>query len=329
MTRTMATTGSAGSEPLVSIIINNYNYDRFLKAAIDSALEQTYRQTEVIVVDDGSTDDSRKIIESYGDRVIPVFKPNGGQASAFNTGIETARGDIICFLDSDDIFHPDKIEKCVALLREKMQTNPLVMVYHLLEVVDQEGNSLNCYDPVSVLNYAPNSYEHACKYRDIPFHGAPTSGNIFTRKLAELVFPIPEQVFRICADNVIVRAMGLLGEVYGMNQALGQYRFHGNNNYRAKTHNDDLAYRVQRESRDAFLNAKLVENAKKPVLSHFESMNSKYYYQRSGDYNKVFQLGLKVIQWRLSQETLIFFMKACIQYCLWSVNPSFVKFKEG
>src|SRR5713226_5859186 len=85
-----------------SIIVNNYNYGRFLKDAIDSALHQSYPGVEVIVVDDGSTDHSREIIASYGDRIIPVLKENGGQASAFNAGFSQSRGKVIFFLDSDD-----------------------------------------------------------------------------------------------------------------------------------------------------------------------------------------------------------------------------------
>ena len=81
--------------PLVSIIINNYNYGRFLAAAIDSALTQSYAQTEVIVVDDGSTDDSHAILASYGARITPVLTANGGQASAFNAGFARGRGDIV------------------------------------------------------------------------------------------------------------------------------------------------------------------------------------------------------------------------------------------
>ena len=69
------------SDLLVTILINNYNYGRFLRDAIDSALNQTYRNLEVIVVDDGSTDESREVIASYGDRIIPVLKENGERLS--------------------------------------------------------------------------------------------------------------------------------------------------------------------------------------------------------------------------------------------------------
>src|SRR3954451_20463787 len=96
--------------PLVSIVIDNYNYARFLPEAIESALAQTYPDTEVIVVDDGSTDDSREIIASYGSRVRPVLKTNGGQASAFNAGFAASRGDVVLFLDSDDTLFPEAVE---------------------------------------------------------------------------------------------------------------------------------------------------------------------------------------------------------------------------
>src|SRR6202167_4054060 len=87
-------------DPLVSIIIDNFNYARFIRAAIDSALAQSYAQVEVIVVDDGSTDNSRDVISSYGNRVSAVFKPNGGHASAFNAGFRASRGSIVMFLDA-------------------------------------------------------------------------------------------------------------------------------------------------------------------------------------------------------------------------------------
>src|SRR5258708_23789619 len=95
----MATAPSAQSARiLVSIVIPNYNYGRYLRIAIDSALGQTYSPVEVIVVDDGSTDDSRGIIESYGERVTPIVKANGGHRSANYPRVSRNRRDIvICF----------------------------------------------------------------------------------------------------------------------------------------------------------------------------------------------------------------------------------------
>src|SRR5208282_584801 len=93
--------------PLVSIIVTNYNYARYLRAAIDSALAQTYPHVEVIVVDDGSTDESREVIESYEKRVLPVIKANGGHGSAVNAGFVVSRGEIVIFLDADDELLPE------------------------------------------------------------------------------------------------------------------------------------------------------------------------------------------------------------------------------
>src|SRR5262245_3573828 len=102
--------------PLASIIVNNYNYGRFLRGAFDSTLAQAYPNKEVIVVDDGSTDESREIIASYGNQIIPVLKENGGQASAFNAGFAVSRGESVLFLDSDDLLLPSTLEKAVPLL---------------------------------------------------------------------------------------------------------------------------------------------------------------------------------------------------------------------
>lgn len=93
--------------PLVSIIINNYNYGRFLQESIRSALGQDYEKVEVIVVDDGSTDNSRQIIESKGNTITAVLKPNGGQASAYNAGFKVCHGELVIFLDSDDTLFPE------------------------------------------------------------------------------------------------------------------------------------------------------------------------------------------------------------------------------
>ena len=106
------------ADPLVSVIINNFNYGRFLSECIKSALDQTYHSVEVVVVDDGSTDNSRNVIHDFAGKVIPVLKANGGQASAFNAGFASSRGGVVCFLDSDDFFAPHKVNVLIAEVAE-------------------------------------------------------------------------------------------------------------------------------------------------------------------------------------------------------------------
>ena len=100
--------------PLVSIVINNYNYERFVREAIDSALAQTYPHTEVIVVDDGSSDGSDALLrERYGDdsRVMLISGVNGGQLSAFQRGVNAVHAQVVCFLDSDDRWGPEYLAR--------------------------------------------------------------------------------------------------------------------------------------------------------------------------------------------------------------------------
>jgi len=100
------------AQPLVSILVSNYNYGRFIGDTIKSALDQTYSNIELIICDDGSTDDSVEIIERYArrdSRLQLIRKANGGQASGFNAAFAASRGEIIALLDSDDLFLPQKV----------------------------------------------------------------------------------------------------------------------------------------------------------------------------------------------------------------------------
>jgi glycosyltransferase involved in cell wall biosynthesis len=102
--------------PLVSVIIPTYNYGRFVTEAVDSALSQTYEKREVIVVDDGSTDDTRQILKPLLDRIVYIHQVNQGLSAARNTGIKAAQGKLIALLDSDDVWHPRKLEVQVEYL---------------------------------------------------------------------------------------------------------------------------------------------------------------------------------------------------------------------
>jgi glycosyltransferase involved in cell wall biosynthesis len=98
------------TSPLVSCVIPVFNGERYLAAAIGSALAQTHRAVEIIVVDDGSTDATRSVAETFGASITYVHQNNAGPSSARNRGIQRASGDFVAFLDADDLWRPDKIE---------------------------------------------------------------------------------------------------------------------------------------------------------------------------------------------------------------------------
>jgi glycosyltransferase involved in cell wall biosynthesis len=144
-----------------SVIIDSYNYARFLPEAIESALAQTYPNLEVIVVDDGSRDDSRDVIARYQGRVTAVLKDNGGQASALNAGFRASQGEVICFLDSDDSLSATAVAQAVDL------AGPDVAKVHWpLWVVDAEGRRTGKQMPQKEL---PDGDLRATVLRDGPW----------------------------------------------------------------------------------------------------------------------------------------------------------------
>ena len=120
----------------VSVIIPAYNGDRYISAAIDSVLAQTYSEYEIIVVDDGSTDNTSEVVKQYGDRVNYLSQSNQGVAASRNLGLAAARGEYIAFLDQDDVFLPDKLSTQVALLD---RDSTLGIVNSGWQIVDERG----------------------------------------------------------------------------------------------------------------------------------------------------------------------------------------------
>ncbi|NDJ18042.1 glycosyltransferase family 2 protein [Myxacorys almedinensis] len=222
--------------PLVSILINNYNYAGFVSQAIESALNQTYDRVEVVVVDDGSKDNSREVIASYGEKIVSIFKQNGGQASAFNAGFAASQGDILCFLDADDLCDFSKVSRVV----EEFQKHPDAgWLFHLLQKVDSQGNALA--DDSNETNFSQSLFD----FREKISKGQPirtvfpaTSGLCFKRYVLQQTFPMPEQL-KISADNflrlsAIHVAPGLL-----LNEKLAMHRIHGSNAFESRK---DIAY---------------------------------------------------------------------------------------
>jgi glycosyltransferase involved in cell wall biosynthesis len=213
------------TDPLVSVIIDNYNYARFLPDAIDSALDQTYPHVEVVVVDDGSTDDSLEVIAKYGDRVRCLSRVNGGQASAMNAGMEVATGDFIVMLDSDDTMFPDVLTRCM----EQFASQPeLVRIQWRLRVVDED----NCWlgrvippekDPLLTGDQSRFVARHHL------FRAPPASGNIYRASTLRQVPAVPEQLFRQYVDRWWSELTALLGPISALAEVGGTYRIHTSN----------------------------------------------------------------------------------------------------
>jgi glycosyltransferase involved in cell wall biosynthesis len=234
-----------GSEPdnaqrpatyvLVTIIISNYNYARFLREAIDSALNQTYPYTEVIVVDDGSTDDSREIIATYGDRIVPVYKENGGLASAINAGFSVSRGELICLLDSDDLFFPEKVSHVFEAWKAKPGS---AIVYHQLQAVDAHKTKLGRPWPRAVWR---GDIRHRIERSGGWWPHPTTSALSFPRSYLESMLPVPQPNRSIYPDTYLAGPAAFIGPVTGLRTPLALFRLHGQNysNWGRRTVADD------------------------------------------------------------------------------------------
>jgi glycosyltransferase involved in cell wall biosynthesis len=216
-------------KPFISVLINNYNYGRFIAQCVESVLNQTYGNFELIIVDDGSKDDSVSVIDSFSDpRIIKIFKKNGGQASAFNAGFEASRGDIIAFLDSDDWWMPHKLETIVKW--DRLLDGNHAFLQHMVDVWEDGKVS-----PLYPTLYSGNILNHYIEKRE-PVHFVGTSGLCFRREILNKVMPVPQQ-FRISADGFLTRTSIVFGNVISIPESLGYYRKHSNAVFGNTDHN--------------------------------------------------------------------------------------------
>jgi glycosyltransferase involved in cell wall biosynthesis len=217
----------------ISFVINNYNYDRFLTDAITSALNQTNltQNIEVIVVDDGSTDDSQEILTHFTDHIHPVLKPNGGQASAFNAGFAASLGEWICFLDADDCARPDKAARILQIAEQYPQAE---WIFHPLQPVDERLNPLlaTCDQKgVTFLNLRSDLSHGKLNNKALPFPIPATSGLCIRRSLLTQILPMPESEGITLNDTYLqFAALGNRPGVF-LNEPLAAQRYHGNNSF--------------------------------------------------------------------------------------------------
>jgi len=217
------------SSPRVSAFINTYNYARYLPLAINSVFNQTYPNIEIVVVDDGSTDETPQVLAQYGDRIRAIRVKNGGQANAFNVGLPACTGELIMMLDADDLWTPDKVERMVALAQAHPNAG---MLYHRFVNIDINGaiqgeaqpnaGALLSGDCRALYLHSAGSYWHTV-----------TSTMVVRPAMARQILPIPTYGVREGADSVLVDCSILLGEIASSHDVLAQRRLHGANLYAA------------------------------------------------------------------------------------------------
>jgi len=213
-----------------AVVITSYNYRDFVIEAVESALAQTRRPAQVIVVDDGSTDGSDALLrERYAedDRVTLICASNGGQLAAFQRGVNSVATDVICFLDSDDRWAPDYLARLGALYDSRKDID---FVFSDLQVFDQQTRVMKFHDRAVDLGYTAIS-----TYVLTQWYGAPTSALSMRAGWARRALDLPESfhsTWRLSADNCLVFGCSVLGaHKYFLPTGCVDYRIHGKNGW--------------------------------------------------------------------------------------------------
>lgn len=198
--------------PKISIITPVYNRGVLIKETIDSILDQSYPNLEYIVVNDGSTDDSLKVIRKYGNKLKVINQENQGETTAVNRGLKMATGEIIGIINSDDLLLPHALKEITSY----MLKNPSVLaVYPDWKAIDEKGDTLKIVN-VEDYNFLKMIKEHYCM---------PGPGTFFRRKALMLANGRNEQ-FQYIADFAFWLKLGIHGTLSHLPKVLAAFRMH-------------------------------------------------------------------------------------------------------
>lgn len=206
--------------PRVSVVVCNHNYGHFIEQALESVFAQQQPAFELIVVDDGSTDDSVQRIRRWADRLQLITQPNAGQMSAYNAGFAAVQGDIVVFLDSDDRLLPEAL----AHIAQAFNDADVARVHYRLALIDAQGKRTGAWIPTHA---AEGDLSGALK-RGVLFLAAPGSGNAYRVDVLRRLMPLPfDPRQKHGADFFTGYGMALLGRVKWLGDTpLGEYRVH-------------------------------------------------------------------------------------------------------
>lgn len=205
----------------LSVVICNHDYEAFVADAIESALSIDWPDVEVIVVDDGSTDASRDVIARYAERVAIVHQPNLGQWAACNAGFARSSGDVVIFLDSDDLLDPSLMRRLATVWRPGISK-----VQFQMKVVDEQGRPTGAVLPQFHTVPTP-AQVRSWALSAAAYPTPPGSGNAYSRAFLEKIFPLPGG--DRAADSYCLAAAPYLGDVVTIAEPLVAYRVHGKN----------------------------------------------------------------------------------------------------
>jgi len=249
--------------PYFSVLIDTYNYGQYVEEAVSSVLAQDFppEEREILVVDDGSTDDTTARLRKFGNAIRYLYKSNGGQASAFNYGFANARGEVVALLDADDVWLPEKLSR----LSEVFERNPDTgMAYHRLFWCDgaNAAEADRYFIPVS--GCVPESRGALLQY---PM--ASTSCLTFRRRVLEKLLPVPETL-RSQADAFLTALVIFIAPIVAVENYLGKYRLHATNLFQTAAARPSPA---QIEHRMA-MRAALLAEIQKWLLRHGHNLRS-------------------------------------------------------
>lgn len=206
----------------LSIVIPNYNYGRFVREAVESALAVDWPSVEVIVVDDGSTDDSLKILAGFGDRIRLMTQENSGPRVACNRGFAASCGDAVIFLDSDDVLDPLIAREAARVWRPGVSKVQVQM-----QRIDADGRSAGRAFPAYPRTPSPEQVRGWISSTG-HYPTPPGSGNVYARTFLEKILPLDDRCGD-ATDSACLAAAPYLGDVLTVPRPLVRYRVHGSN----------------------------------------------------------------------------------------------------
>lgn len=269
----------------ISVIIPNYNYARYLDQAIESVLAQSYENVELIVVNNGSTDNSIEVLEKYRNRIRLINQPNLGQSGARNSGLSVSSGEYISFLDADDFWEPNKLEMQISLMNDSTQ-----LVYCGISPFKDPGNEK--------LQSVLPKYRGSCTnyFIDLPGASIVLSGEstaLFSRDLLQKVGLFDAEL-NSTAGWDFFRRCSLLTRFDFVSEPLVNYRLHSSN----LSNSNKKVILDMRRAYSKLFNDKDWAIPKKQEIAIRRTLEWSYVktYLRTKDYKSAFTSGVRLLK---------------------------------